>query len=292
MGLLLENESLVHYNTWRVGGVAKRLFRPDSITDLQNFLKSLPLDEAVYWLGLGSNCLIRDGGIDGTVIITQGAFKDIKLLDEQHVRVEAGVSCASMARFCARNNLADAEFWAGIPGTMGGALKMNAGCHQHETWDTVKNVETMDRFGNIRTRDNKEYTVQYRQVDGHETEWFLAGTFYLQKVNKEKSLSIFKQLLEKRANTQPTSEYNCGSVFRNPPQNYAAKLIESCGLKGFTLGGAQVSTKHANFIINQDGKATANDIENLIMIIKDKVLQQHGIKLIQEVHFLGEYTHK
>ena len=204
------------------------------------------------------------------------------------IRVEAGVSCATMARFSARNALAGCEFLAGIPGTMGGALRMNAGCSGGETWQSVVEVETIDRSGVRRLRKPEEFEVSYRHVKGPENEWFIAGTFKLAPGDKEKSLQLIRDLLERRANTQPTSEYNCGSVFRNPPDNFAARLIEGCGLKGKQVGGAVVSVKHANFIINHEGSAKASDIETLIELVRETVSQKTSVSLVHEVHILGE----
>lgn len=287
-GQLLFNEPLADYTTWRVGGVAKKLFKPAGIADLALFLKQLPKDEPLLWLGLGSNSLIRDTGFSGTVILTQGCLKEVNLIADDLVRVEAGVSCATMARFSARSNLTDGEFWAGIPGTMGGALRMNAGCFGRETWQAVVEVETITRDGQIRVRKPEEFAISYRHVTGlQEEEWFIAATCRLSPGEKEKSLQLIKELLAHRANTQPTNEFNCGSVFRNPPGNFAARLIESCGLKGKQLGGAIVSEKHANFIINQ-GIASANDIESLIELVRDTVHKTTNIELIREVHILGD----
>lgn len=287
-GALLYNEPLAEYTTWRVGGPASKLYKPKSITDLALFLHKLPEVEPLLWLGLGSNSLIRDGGFSGTVILTQGCLKEMTLLDAQTVKVEAGVSCASMARFCARNDLAGGEFWAGIPGTMGGALRMNAGCHGGETWQFVVALQTMNRKGEVITRKPEEYEVAYRHVSGPPEEWFISATFKLNPGKKETSLQVINELLERRTNTQPTNEYNCGSVFRNPVGNFAARLIESCGLKGFNIGGAMVSQKHANFIINDQGAATAADIEALIHLVQTKVREQTTIELMREVHIIGD----
>jgi UDP-N-acetylmuramate dehydrogenase len=288
-GLLEEQVSLSGHTTWRVGGLATRLFKPKNLADLSLFLKNCPLTEPLLWLGLGSNSLIRDSGFSGTVILTQGCLNEMTLLSPDTIRVEAGVSCAKMARFSARNDLEGGEFWAGIPGTMGGALRMNAGCFNAETWRFVTQVETMTRDGVVHHRSPDEFKIAYRHVEGlAPNEWFVAGTFKLIPGNKEEALSKIKTLLDHRAKTQPTSEFNCGSVFRNPPGDYAARLIESCGLKGYRVGGAVVSEKHANFIINQEGRATAQDIEALIEHVHDTVLKEKGIDLIREVHFLGE----
>ncbi|RUQ90381.1 UDP-N-acetylmuramate dehydrogenase [Legionella septentrionalis] len=288
-GQLLFNEPLADYTTWRIGGSAKRMYKPANLADLVLFLKQLPDEEPLLWLGLGSNTLIKDGGFAGTVILTQGCLNAIELVKAEEVRVEAGVSCAKMARFCARNQLAGGEFWAGIPGTMGGALRMNAGCFNGETWKYVVEVETITRHGEIRRRAPAEFEIAYRHMAGlAENEWFIAATCRLIPGDKEKSLQLIKELLARRAETQPTNEYNCGSVFRNPPNHYAAKLIESCGLKGKRLGGAMVSEKHANFIINHEGMASASDIESLIHFVQKTVYEQTGIELVREVHIVGD----
>lgn len=287
-GTLLFNELLANYTTWRVGGIAKSMYKPAGINDLAIFIKHLPETEPLLWLGLGSNSLIKDKGFSGTVILTQGCLNEINLVNESHVRVEAGVSCAKMARFCARNNLAGGEFWAGIPGTMGGALRMNAGCFNGETWQHVVEVETMTRTGEVRRRTPDEFDIAYRHVGGLGDEWFVATTCRFEPGEKDKSLLLIKELLDHRAATQPTSEYNCGSVFRNPPNNYAARLIESCELKGLHMGGAAVSEKHANFIINHEGMASAGDIESLISCVQKTVYEKTGTELIREVHIIGD----
>lgn len=288
-GELRLNQPLADYTTWRVGGNAKAIYKPASAADLSVFLSRLPENEPLLWLGLGSNSLIRDTGFSGTVILTQGSLDGLAILGDGLVRVESGVSCAKMARFCARNSLQGGEFWAGIPGTMGGALRMNAGCYNGETWGSVIEVETITRRGELRTRQPSEFEISYRHVLGlQQDEWFVSATCQLQSGDKEGSLEIIKELLARRAATQPTGEFNCGSVFRNPPHGYAAQLIESCGLKGTRIGGAVVSEKHANFIINEAGQATARDIELLIQLVQKKVNQQTGIELQREVHIIGD----
>lgn len=288
-GECLSDVSLSDYTTWRVGGKTKRLYKPQSIADLSSFLNHLSPDEPLHWLGLGSNSLIRDTGFSGTVILTQGCLKELSLLSPNTVRVEAGVSCATMARFCARQNLGKSEFWAGIPGTMGGALRMNAGCFDGETWDNLIGIETMTRDGTIHHRQPDTFQVEYRQVQGLQPhEWFIAGTFELPSAPKEACLKTIKTLLERRAKTQPTNEYNCGSVFRNPPGKHAARLIEECGLKGLSIGHAKVSTKHANFIINENGEASSNDIESLIKLIQKTVQEKTNISLHREIHIIGD----
>lgn len=287
-GRLMRNASLTEYNSWRVGGVAEILYIPADLDDLTAFLQKLPMDVPVFWLGLGSNVLIRDGGIDGVVIVTQGALAKMLTTQEADylVRAEAGVSCAQAARYTARQGLTGLEFMAGIPGTVGGALAMNAGCYGGETWPVVQQVETINRSGERRIRQASEFEVGYRYVKRQPDEWFVAGYFKLLLGEKTRSLENIRVLLEKRNASQPTGLPNCGSVFRNPSGQHAAKLIELSGLKGMTIGGASVSQKHANFIINE-GNAKASDIEELINHIVEKVKQEHGVSLIPEVCFVG-----
>lgn len=286
-GNLLEHVPLSDYTSWQVGGPAQRLYIPNDSDDLVSFLKQLPLKEPLLFLGLGSNTLIRDGGIKATVVITQGALTKLEFLAPTLIRAEAGVASPAFARFSARKNLSGAEFLAGIPGTVGGALAMNAGCNHSETWEIVKAVEIINRQGEIKLRYPSDYQISYRSVNVFPDEFYLAAHFQLKSGDKEKSLEKIRSLLAHRAATQPTNEPSCGSVFRNPEDNYAAELIESCGLKGLKIGGASVSTKHANFIINE-GRASAADIEALIEKISDTVLKKHHIQLIREVIIIGD----
>jgi UDP-N-acetylmuramate dehydrogenase len=286
-GELLVDEPMARHTSWRVGGPARRYYRPADIDDLALFLQQLPEEEPLHWVGLGSNLLVRDGGIDGTVIATSGLLNEIERCGEESVRVECGVSCAKVARFCAREGLAGAEFLCGIPGTMGGALAMNAGCFGGETWQLVERVETLDHQGKLHQRKPGEYRIGYRHVRGPVGEWFVAAHLQLQRGNTEALQASIRALLEQRGNSQPTQLPNAGSVFRNPQNDYAARLIETAGLKGHCIGGACVSQKHANFIVNT-GEATAMDIEALIQLVQSEVEKQHGIRLQREVHIIGE----
>lgn len=286
-GKFFQGESLSRFTHWRTGGPADFIYQPSGLEDLITFLQDLPDSIPVTWLGLGSNTLIRDGGIEGVVIVTQGGMNKLEKISDAEIRAEAGVSAGQLARFSARQSLAGLEFMAGIPGTVGGALAMNAGCFNGETWTHVKAVETIDRHGTVRVRMPKEFAVGYRSVEMPvKDEWFVAAHFELKAGNKETSLEMIRNLLEKRNNTQPTGSASCGSVFRNPPGNYAGKLIENCGLKGLGKGGAQVSEKHANFIVNEEA-ATSADIERLIYDVRRIVEEQTGINLIPEVCIIG-----
>jgi UDP-N-acetylmuramate dehydrogenase len=261
-------------------------FRPSTSEDLSAFMQTLDASVPVYWVGLGSNLLVRDGGVRGVVISVQDALGDIENLGAGRVRAGAGVACTVFARHCVRQSFGPAEFFAGIPGTVGGALAMNAGAFGGETWEVVETVETIDRGGQIRTRTPADYRISYRQVDGPVDEWFVAGTFAFRE-NFATSMEKVKALVNERKEKQPLGLPSCGSVFRNPPDDHAARLIETAGLKGFKLGGAVVSAKHANFIINE-GAATAADIEALIGHVQDVVRTTHGVELQREVHIIGE----
>ncbi len=284
-GQLLEHELLANYTSWRVGGPADYLYLPKDLLDLSHFLHSLP-EAKLTWLGLGSNTLIRDKGIDGVVIITQGVLNQLTQMDTHIIRAEAGVASAQLARYSARLGLHGLEFMAGIPGTVGGALAMNAGCFGGETWRFVQAVETINRHGEIQIRSPQEFEIAYRHVIRPENEWFVAGHFKLPFGHKDESMQMIRQLLERRNATQPTGTANCGSVFRNPPNDYAGRLIEACGLKGKQWGGARVSEKHANFIVNEH-HATSSDIENLIAEVKRIVFERTSVNLMTEVCIIG-----
>ena len=198
------------------------------------------------------------------------------------------MACAKVARFCARAGLGGSNFLAGIPGTMGGALAMNAGAFGGETWDVVAAVETVDRHGRLYRRTPDELEIAYRHVSGPQGEWFLAAELQLDTVaSADELLAEIKSLLNKRGETQPTQLPNAGSVFRNPEGDHAARLIEACGLKGQCEGTACVSDKHANFIINTGG-ATASDVETLIERVAATVMDKQGVRLQREVHIMGE----
>jgi UDP-N-acetylmuramate dehydrogenase len=202
----------------------------------------------------------------------------------------AGVAAPKVARFAALHQLAGAEFLAGIPGTVGGALAMNAGCYGAEMWEIVEDFTTISRSGEIFHRKKDEFEIGYRHCrpKSHGEEWFVSARFRLRPGDGEKSRAHIKELLARRIATQPLQLPNAGSVFRNPPGDHAARLIESCGLKGYGRGGARVSEKHANFIVNPQGKASAADIEFLIESVRRKVKEKTGIELIPEVRIVGE----
>ncbi len=286
-GQLLEHELLAKYTSWRVGGEAERMYIPADKQDIQRFISGLCVNEQVFWLGLGSNLLIRDGGLQGTVINTRGKVKQMNLLSEAKIYVECGVPCAHVARFCSEHGLSGAEFLAGIPGTMGGALKMNAGAFGGETWDLVESVEKISVGGMAVHCNADEFEVSYRAVKGVGNDCFLSAVLKLTQDEDQTAQKKIKKLLAQRVATQPTNLPSCGSVFRNPANDYAARLIEASGLKGYSIGGAEVSKKHANFIVNtRDAKAA--DIEQLIEYVQSEVAKKQGVELHTEVCIIGD----
>jgi UDP-N-acetylmuramate dehydrogenase len=349
-GELRLDEPMRKHTSWRAGGIARRMYRPADLDDLLLFLRTLPEDEPLVAVGLGSNLLVRDGGLRGTVLLMHGALTELRLDANGTIRVEAGVAGAKLARFASLQNLRGAEFFAGIPGTVGGMLAMNAGCYGSEIWERVVQVQTVDRFGELRTRTAEDYEIGYRSValkekgegrrvkggeaaayegftlpsspiplppvtlneKGEEArekcdaaaegftlppspfplppeEFFVSATMKFEHGDGDAARQEIRELLAKRIASQPLNLPNAGSVFRNPPGDYAARLIQQCGLKGKRIGGAQVSEKHANFIVNT-GEATAADIESLIDEVRTTVAAQTGVQLHPEVKIIGEYA--
>jgi UDP-N-acetylmuramate dehydrogenase len=293
-GELRSNEPMARHVTWRAGGPADAAYFPLDLSDLGRFLRALPASEPVHFVGLGSNLLVRDGGLRGTVIFTHRSLRALRLVprgqgDSAEIHAEVGVASPKVARFAALHELAGAEFLAGIPGTVGGALAMNAGCFGGETWGIVAKVTTLDRKGTLRERAREDYEIDYRHVrlrTGGE-EWFVSATLRLQRGSGKESRSKIAELLKRRIATQPLADPNAGSVFRNPKGDYAARMIEACGLKGHVIGGAAISDKHANFIVNRGG-ARAADIEALIELAESRVKEKLGIALEREVRIVGD----
>ncbi len=287
-GEIRTNEPMSRHTSWRVGGPAQLFFKPASLADLSQFLRDLEMETPVFWFGLGSNLLVRDGGIPGVVIAAAGTFTDLEKTDEQSVRVGSSVPCTQLARQCIRWGMGPSEFFAGIPGLVGGALAMNAGAHGAETWERVHSVKTIDRNGNVHERTPGEYSVAYRSVTGPQNEWFVEAEMRFDP-QADVSMETLKNMLARRKDTQPLGLPSCGSVFRNPPGDHAARLIEAAGLKGHRIGGAEVSDKHANFIINR-GDASALDVETLINHVQQTVADFHGVHMLPEVRIVGEAT--
>jgi UDP-N-acetylmuramate dehydrogenase len=274
------------HTSWHAGGTADIFFTPRDALDLASFLRQLPAAVPTLWIGLGSNLLIRDGGVRGVVVSLHGALGTLERLSATRVQAQAGVPCARIARQCVKWGLGPAEFFAGIPGTLGGALAMNAGAWDGETWRQVLEVDVIDRRGMRHVRTPADYEIGYRHVRGPADEWFIAARMEFERKPGSNDAAI-RELLERRKQTQPIGEWSCGSVFTNPPGQHAARLIESAGLKGFRIGDASVSLKHANFIINH-GAARAADIEALILHVQRTVADFHHVELATEVRIVGE----
>jgi len=283
------DEPMARHVTWRAGGRVACAGFPRDINDLASFMGKLRHDEPLLMVGLGSNLLIRDRGFDGTAIFTHGALNKLRLEADGSIYAEAGVASPKIARFAANHDFSGAEFLAGIPGTLGGALAMNAGCHGGEIWSFVERVQMLNRQGELVERTAEDFAIAYRHVGlkSATDEIFVAAWLRFPAGDAATARAQIKSLLEKRIATQPLQLPNAGSVFRNPPGDHAARLIEAAGLKGNTEGGARVSEKHANFIVNPDGKATAAAIESLIGRIQAVVQDKFGVELVREVRILG-----
>ncbi len=287
-----EGESLAYplasLTSWHIGGSADRFYMPPDSEKLSEYIKSLPPEMPIVWLGLGSNVLIRDGGIPGAVVCTKKCQQVFQHEDGSFV-AQAGLTCSKFARFACQRGFPDAAFFAGIPGTIGGALAMNAGAWGGETWEWVQSVTVINRQGQIIQRTAQEYDIAYRSVKGKQSEQaeeaFISGVFRFPKRPGDGAKTI-REMLRKRAQSQPIGTLNCGSVYRNPPGDFAARLIEECNLKGYRVGDAVISPKHANFIINC-GAASAQDVETLMTTIETTVLERFGIQLHAEVKILG-----
>ncbi len=287
-----QNIPLKQLNTWRVGGMAEYFIEPETPEQLVEFLlKNSDRFAQITWLGLGSNVLIPDAGLTGLVISTSKLNK-LYLHEPNLVYAQAGVPCAKLAKFCAKNNLVGGAFFAGIPGTVGGALAMNAGAFGAETWPLVNEVDVLSLDAKVMRKPANDFAYAYRHIThlsnlSEESYGFLAGIFKFELAAQTEDMQAsVRALLKKRNETQPIGTFNCGSVFRNPPGDHAARLIEFCGLKGKKIGGAAVSIKHANFIINENN-ATAEEIFRLITEVKNTVFQETGVTLVPEVKFLG-----
>lgn len=286
---ILENVLLAPYTTWRIGGPAQFFAQPKSVDELSELLAQTPKDMPITWIGLGSNLLVRDGGIPGLVIHTRGL--DLMTWENDSILAQAGVTCAKLARFSCQHDCKGGEFFAGIPGTLGGALAMNAGAFGGETWPVIEQVTVIDRKGVCHRRTPLEFDIGYRKAKNlvSNEEFFVAAHIRLEQEQGygKKALEHLRGLIKKRNQTQPIGTFNCGSVFRNPPNHHAAALIEACQLKGKRIGGALICEKHANFILNNES-ASSDDIECLIELIQTNVREKFGIELEPEVRIVGQ----
>jgi len=270
------NEPMSKHCSLRSGGMTSEFFLPEDINELSRFLKINV--KPVLLVGLGSNLLVRDRGFNGVTIHTKN-LKELNITNK-YIESGAGTSLAKLSRFAQTNLKYGAEFLSAIPGSVGGALAMNAGAFGSEVWQYVVSVQTISLSGELQERFPNDYEINYRSVKHRfSDEFFISARF---DFNLNKPNDNVRELLDKRNSSQPIGLPSCGSVFKNPKDNYAAKLIESSGLKGFCIGGACVSEKHANYIINQNN-ATALDIENLIIHIQNTIKTLHNVELETEI---------
>lgn len=270
------NEPMSKHCSLRSGGMTSEFFLPEDINELSRFLKSNV--KPVLLVGLGSNLLVRDRGFNGVTIHTKN-LKELNITNK-YIESGAGTSLAKLSRFAQAKLKYGAEFLSAIPGSVGGALAMNAGAFGSEVWQYVVSVQTISLSGELQERFPNDYEINYRSVKHRfSDEFFISARF---DFNLNKPNDNVRELLDKRNSSQPIGLPSCGSVFKNPKDNYAAKLIESSGLKGFCIGGACVSEKHANYIINQNN-ATALDIENLIIHIQNTIKTLHNVELETEI---------
>jgi UDP-N-acetylmuramate dehydrogenase len=273
------------YNTWKIGGSAQYFFEPSNLDDLKKFLENSSNIDIIF-LGNGSNVLIRDGGINGCVVSLKNTLNNYTSNKKGKYIFEAGFSCMKIAQITAKDNYGGLEFLCGIPGSLGGALAMNAGCYGGNIWDYVNKVIMINKNGNLVTKNKREFKYGYRNLELEDNNFFIGATFNLQENQLKNSLDIIKEYLKDRRSKQPTGLPSCGSVFKNPENYHAANLIESSGLKNYKIGKAYISDKHANFIITEPS-ASSSDVEDLIEFIQKTVFENKNIFLETEVKFIG-----
>jgi UDP-N-acetylmuramate dehydrogenase len=284
-GRLTENAPLSGITWFRVGGPAEVMFRPADRDDLAEFLAGLPRDVAVTVIGVGSNLLVRDGGVAGVVLRLGRGFADIDIKGTD-VRVGAAALDINVARMAADAGLAGLEFLSGIPGTMGGALRMNAGAYGRELVDVISAAEALDRQGRLHKLDKKDLGLTYRHSAVPEDWIFLGAELKAEAGDRAKITAKLADIQAAREASQPIRSRTGGSTFANPPGHKAWQLIDQAGCRGLRIGGAQVSEKHTNFLINT-GSATAADIETLGETVRRRVREMSGIELRWEIRRIG-----
>lgn len=295
-GRLEQQVAMARHVSWHAGGMASAAYWPADCDDLREFVRRQPADAALLLVGNGSNLLVRDGGFDGTVIFTAGLQKlQIELAQPAHgyrqVYAEAGVAATQLAKFAAANGLTGLEFLAGIPGTVGGCVAQNAGCFGSESWDCIDRVNMLNRRGELIQRSHAEFEVGYRRVEPliEVGEWFAGAWFDLREADGSAAMRTVHEFIAKRRDSQPLDMPNAGRAFRNPQDNFAARLIQLAGMAGARLGGARVSERHPNFVIN-GGDASASDIERLIDLVAERVQEKFGVRLQCDVRIVGNKT--
>ena len=285
-GRLIGNQALADITWFRVGGPAQVLFTPADAADLAYFLREIPADLPVFVIGLGSNLLVRDGGVAGVVIRLGRGFADIKVEPGNRIKVGTAVPDVKLARAAANAGLAGLAFYRGIPGSIGGALRMNAGAHGRETKDVLVEARAVDRQGNMHALSLAGMGFTYRHCDVP-NDWIFTDAVYQGTPGDPADiLREMNEVAEYREANQPIKERTGGSTFKNPPGSSAWKLIDQAGCRGFRVGGAKVSEMHCNFLIN-DSNATGEDIERLGETVRARVHEKSGVTLHWEIIRLG-----
>ncbi|MFN3350937.1 UDP-N-acetylmuramate dehydrogenase [Pseudorhodoplanes sp.] len=284
-GRLIANQPLAELTWFRVGGPAQVLFMPEDENDLAYFLKHLPAEIPVMVIGLGSNLIVRDGGVPGVVIRLGRGFSEVAV-EGTHIRAGAAVPDVKVARAAQEAGLAGLSFYRGIPGAIGGALRMNGGAYGRETKDALIEARGVDRAGNIRVYGNADMHYTYRHCGVPEDVIFTQAVFAGQPGDRDTIAAEMDKITQSREATQPIKSRTGGSTFKNPPGNKAWQLIDAAGCRGLVVGDAQVSEMHCNFLINR-GNATASDIETLGETVRRRVKESSGVTLDWEIKRIG-----
>lgn len=287
--LFMENEPMSKHTSFKIGGNCKLMVYPNSTSQIQDIIKVCQDNGILYIiLGRGSNLLVSDSGYDG-VVICSNKLNNINLISDTEIYCESGVNLIQLCNFALKKSLSGLEFACGIPGSVGGAIFMNAGAYGGEMRDIVQSVKYMDSIGNIYELESSELDFSYRHSFFEDKNYFiLSATIKLHKSDQHSIRSLMNDLLKKRKTKQPLEFPSAGSTFKRPKEGYAAALIEQCGLKGKTIGGAQISKKHSGFIVNI-GNASCKDVNDLILETQKVVKQQTGIWLESEIKFIGDF---
>lgn len=285
-GIIKKDFNLSSLTWFKVGGKAEIFFMPKNKKDLVDFLKKIGKNTPLKVLGAGSNILVRDGGIRGVTISLVKNFSNISYLNNQKIYAEAGVNCIKLSRESASKSLEGLEFLSGIPGTVGGAIKMNAGAYGHETSEVLEKIVTVDRKGEIKEYEKKDLKMSYRKNLLNKNEIIIEALFKCKKGKKHIIQNSIKEFKKRREETQPIKLRTSGSTFKNPIKIKAWKLIKQSGCSNLKKGGAEVSSLHSNFLVNK-GVAKAKDVEDLGKLIISKVKKKFGVKLNWEIKIIG-----
>ena len=285
-GRLEPNAPLADLTWFRAGGAAEVLLSPADEGDLSTFLKATPPDIPVYVIGVGSNLLVRDGGVLGVVIRLGRAFMDVVVEGENRIRAGAAALDVRVARFAAENSIDALTFLRGIPGSIGGALRMNGGAYGGETKDVLVEARGFDRKGNLHVLSNADMKYSYRHCGAAEELIFTSALLQGRAGNKLEILAAMDKITESRESTQPIKSRTGGSTFKNPPNHKSWQLIDKAGMRGFHIGHAKVSELHCNFLINEGG-ATATQIEELGEAVRTRVKENSGVQLEWEIRRIG-----